>query len=131
MKTMNLLIVDDEERFLKTTSELLKKRGVNTYTSARGSDAMDVLDNEEIDVIILDVKMPGLDGIDVLRVIKKRYPLVEVILLTGHASAESAIEGINLGAFDYLIKPCDIQLLFEKAKEAHEKVKTKAVRYRK
>jgi len=115
------MIVDDEERFLSTTQSLLKKKGVNTFIATNGADAMNILDKENLDVVILDVKMPGLDGIETLRVIKKRYPLVEVIMLTGHASAESAVEGLSLGAFDYLMKPCDVSTLLEKANAAYEK----------
>ena len=121
MPNTQLLIIDDEERFLSTTKALLDKRGLNTFTAANGADAMKILGTERIDVIILDVKMPGLDGVEVLRVIKKRHPLVEVIMLTGHASAESAVDGLSLGAFDYLMKPCDIQTLMDKVNEAHAK----------
>ena len=121
MANPQLLIVDDEERFLTTTKTLLQKRGINTFTSTNGPNAMKILDTEHIDVVILDVKMPGLDGVEVLRVIKKRHPLVEVIMLTGHASAESAVGGLSLGAFDYLMKPCDIQTLMDKVNEAYTK----------
>lgn len=121
MRNMQLMIVDDEERFLSTTKTLLEKKGVTTHIATNGADAMNILEKEQIDVVILDVKMPGLDGIEALRVIKKRHPLVEVIMLTGHASAESAVEGLSLGAFDYLMKPCDIQTLLDKVNEAHAK----------
>ena len=121
MANPKLLIVDDEERFLTTTKTLLQKRGITTFISTNGPKAMEILDSERIDVVILDVKMPGLDGIEVLRVIKKRHPLVEVIMLTGHASAESAVGGLNLGAFDYLMKPCEIQTLMDKVNEAYSK----------
>jgi len=121
MANTGLLIVDDEERFLSTTKALLDKRGINTFTASNGPHAMEILDSQPIDVVILDVKMPGLDGVEVLRVIKKRHPLIEVIMLTGHASAESAVEGLSLGAFDYLMKPCDIQTLIEKVNQAQAK----------
>ena len=121
MANPRLLIVDDEERFLATTKTLLQKREITTFTSINGPNAMKILDTEHIDVVILDVKMPGLDGVEVLRVIKKRHPLVEVIMLTGHASAESAVDGLHLGAFDYLMKPCDIQTLADKVNEAYAK----------
>ncbi|MEA1966626.1 MAG: response regulator [Thermodesulfobacteriota bacterium] len=116
-----LLIVDDEERFLKTTSALLEKRECKVFTATNGMDALDILDNKKIDVVILDVKMPGMDGVETLRKIKKAHSLVEVIMLTGHSTTESAVEGLKLGAFDYLIKPCDIEIIMEKVKEAHEK----------
>ena len=77
---------------------------------------MNILDKERIDVVILDVKMPGLDGIEALRMMKKRHPLVEGLMLTGHASAEAAVEGLSLGAFDYLMKPCDVPTLSKKSR---------------
>ena len=121
MFPIRLLLVDDEERFLSTTSALLKKRGVDTFTAASGHDAMKALDASRVDVVILDVRMPGVDGLEVLRWIKQKHPLVEVIMLTGHATFESAIEGMKLGAFDYLMKPSDIQVLLDKANEAYAK----------
>ncbi len=121
MLPVRLLLVDDEERFLATTSALLRKKGLDTFIAASGEEAMKTLEATRIDVVILDVKMPGVDGLDVLRWIKRKYPLVEVIMLTGHATFESAIEGMKLGAFDYLIKPCEIQGLLDKANEAHAK----------
>ncbi len=118
MSNLHLLLVDDEERFLSTTKLLLVKRGVDCFTATNGAEALKILEEHGIDVVILDVKMPGLDGVEVLRRIKQQHPLVEVIMLTGHASVESAVEGLKLGAFDYLIKPCDIPVLLEKASEA-------------
>lgn len=120
MANTRLLIVDDEERFLKTTKVLLEKKDCTVFTAINGLVAMEILENEQIDVAILDVKMPGLDGVEVLRRIKQRYPLIEVIMLTGHSTTESAVEGLKLGAFDYLIKPCDISILVEKVKNAHD-----------
>ena len=121
MATIQLLLVDDEERFLTTTKVLLEKRGTNTITATNGLDAMKIMDEHRIDVVILDVKMPGMDGVEVLRKIKQKHPLVEVIMLTGHASVESAVEGLKLGAFDYVTKPCDVTDLVEKANEAYTK----------
>ena len=119
MAGMRLLLVDDEEQFLSTTSALLARRGVEMFTAANGLDALKILDANRIDVVILDVKMPGQDGLNVLGTIKRKHPLVEVIMLTGHATVESAVSGMNRGAFDYLMKPCDISLLLKKATEAH------------
>ena len=121
MASMQLLLVDDEERFLETTKTLLERRGVSVFTATGGLDAMKVLDEHRIDVVVLDVKMPGLDGGEVLRKIKQRYPLVEVVMLTGHATVESAVEGMRLGAFDYVTKPCDVSQLLGKAQEAFDK----------
>ena len=121
MKDTLLLIVDDEARFLKTTAALLEKRDCSVFTAASGKDALEILDQRKIDVVILDVKMPGMDGVETLKHMKKKYPLVEVIMLTGHSTTESAVEGLKLGAFDYLIKPCDLDIILEKVKQAHEK----------
>ncbi|MBW1735547.1 MAG: response regulator [Deltaproteobacteria bacterium] len=121
MANMQLLLVDDEERFLETTKTLLERRGISVFTATSGLDALKVLDEHRIDVVILDVKMPGLDGVEVLRKIKQRFPLVEVVMLTGHATVESAVEGMRLGAFDYVTKPCDVSQLLEKAQEAFDK----------
>jgi len=121
MDNTQLLLVDDEERFLETTKRLLEKRGVEVLTATDGLEALTILDAQRVDVVILDVKMPGVDGVEVLRQIKQEQPLVEVIMLTGHASVESAIEGLKLGAFDYLMKPCDISALLEKVNQAYAK----------
>ncbi|MBU1627595.1 response regulator [bacterium] len=121
MSMVKLLLVDDEERFLNTTKTLLEKKGVNTFIAANGIDALQILDEKKVDVVILDVKMPGLDGIEVLRRIKQKHPLVEVIMLTGHATVESAVEGLKLGAFDYVMKPSDIKDLMDKVNEAYDK----------
>ncbi len=121
MATIQLLLVDDEERFLNTTKILLEKRGIVTFTAANGLDGLKVMGEHRIDVVILDVKMPGVDGVEVLRKAKRKHPLVEVIMLTGHASVESAIEGLKLGAFDYLLKPCNISDLIAKVNEAYDK----------
>ena len=114
----HLLLVDDEERFLSTTKILLAKRGIEAFTALSGPEALRVMEERRIDVVVLDVKMPAMDGLETLRKIKQRYPLVEVIMLTGHASVESAVDGLKHGAFDYLMKPCDIPLLLVKVGEA-------------
>ncbi|RJP74677.1 MAG: response regulator [Candidatus Abyssobacteria bacterium SURF_17] len=121
MSSTRLLLVDDEERFLETTRKLLQKRGVETFTAANGIDALKVLEDHRIDVVILDVKMPGLDGVEVLRKIKQKYPLIEVVMLTGHASVESAVEGLKLGAYDYVMKPLAIEDMLKKVNEAYDK----------
>ena len=124
MSHVKLLLVDDEERFLATTRILLEKRGVeHIRTAANGSDALKILRKERIDVVVLDVKMPGMDGVEVLRRIKQDHPVVEVIMLTGHASVESAVDGLKLGAFDYVMKPIDIPDLLQKIEEAYGKKK--------
>ena len=119
MANIQLLLVDDEERFLTTTRTLLEKRGVTAFIASNGVDALKVMDEHPIDVVVLDVKMPGVDGVEVLRLTKQRHPLIEVVMLTGHASVESAVEGLKLGAFDYVTKPCEISGLMDKVHEAY------------
>lgn len=122
MNTIKLLLVDDEKPFLDTITKRLEKRDLTVSAVYSGEDALKELKkNKTIEVVILDVKMPGMDGIQTLAEIKKSFPLVEVIMLTGHATVESAIEGMQLGAFHYLMKPCDIDTLIAKATDAAAK----------
>jgi len=122
MTTPFVLLVDDEAPFVETMTKRLEKRNLKVKTALSGQSALDTLgENPGIDVIILDVKMPGMDGIEALRKIKADHPLVEVIMLTAHATVESAIEGMKLGAFDYLMKPCDMDQLVSKVQEATRK----------
>ena len=121
MENIKLMLVDDEERFLTTTKKLLTRKGMTVLTAASGGEALELLESNLVQVIILDVKMPGMDGVTALREIKSRFPLVEVIMLTGHASVDSAIDGLKAGAFDYLTKPCDVDILMEKTGQAYEK----------
>ncbi len=117
-----VMLVDDEVPFVDTMTKRLGKRDLDIVTAYSGHEALEKLKaNEKVDVIILDVKMPGMDGIETLREIKKAHPLVEVIMLTGHATVETGIEGMKLGAFDYLMKPCDIEQLMAKVQEAKAK----------
>ena len=119
MSIANILLVDDEVPFVETMTKRLTKRDFSISTAHSGQEALDLLSKEDsTEVVVLDVKMPGMDGIETLRAIKQQYPLVEVVMLTGHATVESAIEGMKLGAFDYLMKPCDMEQLVAKVKEA-------------
>ena len=111
MEKMKMMLVDDEERFLETTKKLLARKGYEVLTATSGSEALEKLMKENVHVVILDVKMPGMDGVATLKAIKSRYPLVEVIMLTGHATVESAEDGLKSGATDYLMKPADINEL--------------------
>jgi DNA-binding NtrC family response regulator len=113
--------VDDEVDFLETLTKRLRRRNVNTFEAKNGQEAFQVLQQESIDVVVLDVKMPGIDGMQALREIKRLYPSVEVIMLTGHANVEVALEGMELGAFDYLMKPMDTDELLYKIQDAHKK----------
>jgi DNA-binding NtrC family response regulator len=119
MSLVKVMLVDDEVPFVEAMSKRLSKRDLTVIPAFGGSDAMEkLLKNQDIDIVILDVKMPGMDGIQTLKEIKKVYPLVEVIMLTGHATVESAIEGMKQGAYDYLMKPCDMDQLMAKVAEA-------------
>jgi DNA-binding NtrC family response regulator len=121
VNNFNVLLVDDELEFLATLVKRLTKRGLNISTAKNGEDALKIIGGKVIDVVVLDVRMPGIGGIQTLREIKKKDPLMEVIMLTGHASVEVAIEGMELGAFDYLMKPADIDELFYKLQDAFKK----------
>ncbi|MEE4113203.1 MAG: response regulator [Desulfobacteraceae bacterium] len=118
MDKLKLMIVDDEERFLATTEKLLRKKGVDVVTATSGAEALEKLRGQSVHVVILDVKMPGMDGVATLREIKRQFPMVEVIMLTGHATVESAVEGLKTGAVDYLMKPADLDQILEKANDA-------------
>ena len=122
MSIANVLLVDDEIPFVETMTKRLSKRDLKIVSAFTGREALDALEKDRsIEVAILDVKMPGMDGIETLGEIKKKYPLVEVIMLTGHATVETGIEGMKLGAFDYLMKPCDMDILMSKVEEASSK----------
>jgi DNA-binding NtrC family response regulator len=118
MEQLKMMLVDDEERFLSTTRKLLEKKGFDVQTAASGSEALEMLRASPVHVVILDVKMPGMDGVATLREIKRQFPMVEVIMLTGHATVESAIDGLKSGAVDYLMKPADLEDIIEKATDA-------------
>lgn len=122
MEDFAIMLVDDEERFLSTTKKLLEKKGFEVVTATRGKQALDLLAKEKVHVVVLDVKMPEMDGIETLKKIKAKFPMVEVIMLTGNATFESAIEGMKSGAVDYLMKPVDMDNLLEKAREAFKRV---------
>ena len=119
MQPANILLVDDEIPFVNTLTKRLSKRELNIVTAFSGQEALAHLEkNSGIETVVLDIKMPGMDGLQTLEEIKKRYPSVEVIILTGHSTIDSAIKGMRLGAFDYLVKPCDIDQLISRMEEA-------------
>jgi len=125
MDMFRIMVVDDEVDFLETIVNRLQKRQLNATGVTSGEEAVALLKEELFDVIILDIKMPGgMDGIETLREIKKIQPLIEVILLTGHASVETSIEGMKLGAFDYCLKPIKFEELLQKMAAAFEKKST-------
>ena len=114
-----ILLVDDEIPFVKTLTKRLSKRELNIVTASGGQEALARLEKDvAIDIVVLDIKMPGMDGLQTLEEIKRRHPSVEVIILTGHSNIDSAIKVMKLGAFDYLVKPCDIDRLISRMEEA-------------
>jgi DNA-binding NtrC family response regulator len=123
--TFRVLLVDDETDFLEALVKRLRKRKLNVIAAPGGPQALRKLTEETVDVIVLDVKMPEMDGMQTLREIKKIQPSAEVIMLTGHADLEAAIQGMELGAFDYLMKPADIDELLYKIQDAYKKKKTR------
>lgn len=122
MLETKILLVDDEEGFVTALAKRLVIRDMAVSYAYSGDEGLAKLEQEpDVDVVLLDVKMPGMDGIETLRQIKKAHPIVEVIMLTGHGTVESAIDGMKLGAFDYLMKPCDLDELVVKVEEAKSK----------
>lgn len=119
MTDATVLIVDDEKDFVETMAKRLSMRNMTVHKAFDGDGAIKQLaDHHDIQVVVLDMKMPGRDGLAVLQDIKDTNPLVEVIMLTGHATVPTAVQGIQNGAFDYLMKPCSFDLLTEKILEA-------------
>jgi two-component system, OmpR family, response regulator len=116
-----ILIVDDEEDFVDTILRRLKSKGYYALGVFRGKDALKVIQEEDFDVCVLDVKMPGMDGIETLREMKKIKPLMEVIMLTGHGSVESGIKGLELGAYNYVMKPVPFLDLLQLMTQAYER----------
>ena len=117
-----IMLVDDEVSFVKTMAKRLEKRNIEAITAFSGEESLEALKtHQNLDVVVLDVKMPGMDGLEALKRIKMELPLIEVIMLTGHATIESGIEGMKLGAYDFLMKPCDIEELVGKVEDAASK----------
>jgi two-component system, OmpR family, response regulator len=121
MDNFRILIVDDEDDFRDAIIKRLRARKVDIEGANSGLKALEMLNEKDFDVVVLDVKMPGMDGIETLREIKLKKPLVEVIMLTGHASVESGIQGMQLGAFDYVMKPVALDDLIDKVRQAYER----------
>jgi len=121
MKGSKILLVDDEAVFTANMSKLLSHRGYRVKTAGSGEDAIRILEAEDVDVIVLDLKMPGMDGIATLREIQKLGLFSQTLILTGHGSIDTALEAVKLGAYDYLTKPCEIDELVSKIEGAWEK----------
>ncbi len=121
MEKFRVLIVDDEVDFVETIVKRLIDRGLDVDGVHSGQEALDLMDKKDFDVVILDVKMPGMDGIETLRAMKKKSPLTEVIMLTGHGSVESGIQGLQLGAYNYVMKPVPLNDLLKQMAQAYER----------
>lgn len=120
LSDVNVLLVDDEVPFVETITKRLKKRNFKIQVAYSGMEAIQKLEEsgDATEVVVLDVKMPGMDGIETLSEIKRKFPLKEVIMLTGHGTISSAIDGMKKGAFDYLLKPCEMSDLVDKVTRA-------------
>ena len=120
MQSPRILIVDDEEDFMRSIVSRLNKRNIETTGVLSGEEALETIKKETFDIVVLDVKMPGISGIETLRELKKIDSGIEVILLTGYASVDAALDGMKLGAYEFLMKPCKIEALIEKIDGAWE-----------
>jgi DNA-binding response OmpR family regulator len=121
MKDMKVLLVDDEEEFVKALAERLKMRDLRSDTVLDGEEALSYVEDQEPDVMVLDLKMPGIDGMEVLRQVRQAYPKIQVIILTGHGTEKDEEEAKRLGAFDYLEKPVNLDILVKKMKAAYRR----------
>jgi len=121
MMAEKVLLVDDEEDFLEVMAERMKARGIDVTTSSTASDALDMIEKESYDAIILDFMMPDMDGFQTLQAIKERRPESQIILLTGYATVEKGVEAMKMGATDFIEKPADLEKLTEKIKAAQAK----------
>ncbi len=138
MTRCRILVVDDEAEFTEAIVKRMQSRGLDTVGVTSGEKAIEMIVQRVLDVVVLDIRMPGgMDGIRTLREIKRQQPLVEVILLTGHASVETSVEGMKLGAFEYLLKPVKLEDLMQKVGEAcakkamhEEKIRNARIRQR-
>ncbi len=120
-EAVRVLLVDDEETYVDTLRKRLTRRGLAVLVANSGEQALAVLADNPVDVVLLDVKMPGMDGMETLGRIKRNHPRVEVIMLTGHANVDVALRGMEQGAFDYLMKPAEMDDLYYKIQDAHKK----------
>jgi DNA-binding NtrC family response regulator len=120
-KQINLLIVDDEEQFLKSMTKWLKVRGFNVIPVDRGEKAIEAARTQPIDIALVDLKMPGIDGEQTLQALKEEHPWMEVVILTGHGSVDSAVECTKIGACSYLQKPCELDRLLSVLTDAYKK----------
>jgi DNA-binding NtrC family response regulator len=120
LEAARILIVDDEIDFLETVVKRMRRRGIDTLQASSGEEALETIKKTPVDVVVLDVRMPGMDGTETLKAIKKHAPLTAVVMLTGHACVESAVAGMKNGAFDYLMKPVDLDTLCYMIEDAYQ-----------
>lgn len=120
MDTLRVLLVDDEEYYLQTAAKIFKRKGIEVELCSSGRDVVGILQEKQCQVVVLDLKMPGMTGQEVLRDIKAALPAVQVIILTGHATSDDAAACLTNGAFDFLIKPVEMAHLVERIKTAYE-----------
>ncbi len=118
---INILLVDDEADFVETMTKRFRIRKMPVTSAGSGLEALKLVEEQDFDVVILDVRMPGMDGLEVLRQIRAKRPLTEVIMLTGHASLDAGMQGMSLGAYDYVLKPADFDELLDKVRRAAER----------
>jgi DNA-binding NtrC family response regulator len=114
-----VLLVDDEKDFVETMAERMRARGMDVSATTRAMDALEKIEDESYDAIVLDLNMPEMDGLEVLKAIKKKRPELQIILLTGYATVEKGVEAMKLGAMDFVEKPADLEALSQKIKKAH------------
>jgi DNA-binding NtrC family response regulator len=118
---INILLVDDEADFVETMAKRFRIRKMPVAAAGSGQEALQLMEEREFDVVLLDVRMPGMDGMELLRQIRAKHPLTEVIMLTGHASLETGMQGMSMGAYDYVLKPADFDELLDKVRRAAER----------
>ncbi|MFO7965209.1 MAG: response regulator [Desulfobacterales bacterium] len=119
--TEKILLIDDEKEFVETLAQRMETRGMNVTATVSPKEALDIVGSESFDAVVLDLQMPEMDGLEVLKILKKTQPDIQIILLTGHATVKKGIEAMKLGAMDLLEKPADIATLTEKIKKAQAK----------
>lgn len=125
---IRLLLVDDEEGYVNVLANRLSRRGMDVQKALSGTQALQRVRNQDFDVVVLDLKMEGMDGLEVLQIFKQMDENMEVIMLTGHGSQAAAQDGIAIGAFDYLMKPCEFDELLKKIREAYGRKKLNDIR---
>ncbi len=118
---IHLLIIDDETELTDSLKRIFERRNMEVYTAASGQEGLGILEEKPVDVVILDIKMPGMDGMEVLELIKRDYPNVQVIILTGHPSVETALKGVKLGASEYLTKPAEVEEFVSTVRRVYDK----------